>query len=167
MALRGTRVAGSLFNHSAQPNVSFQLNLDSYTISYTTFRPIVEGEELCIFYGHQASFGPPGASASGDTATVNGAEGAGGAEARRRDEFEEREDGWGGLATVFEKVTTAVKEVVLSKEERRRRWEREIVPWERTGWDKVTDEIDPEDMPLTLSASHDLLPAPDIVLPHR
>lgn len=39
----------------------------------------------------------------------------------------------------------------VGKEERRKRWEREIVNFDETGWQRVTEEIDPEDMPLTFS----------------
>lgn len=69
---------GSLFNHSVSPNVSYTLDLETESIRYITTRTIDEGEELCIFYGHQLWFEPAGTSptksALGDT-----------------------EGGWGGL----------------------------------------------------------------------
>jgi hypothetical protein len=53
--MRGVRV-GSLFNHSASPNVSFSVDSATDSIRYSTTREIAEGEELCIFYGHQLWF---------------------------------------------------------------------------------------------------------------
>ncbi|KAF9046419.1 hypothetical protein BJ165DRAFT_1471541 [Panaeolus papilionaceus] len=47
---------GSLFNHSSSPNVSYSLDRMSDSIRYTTVRDIEQGEELCIFYGHNLWF---------------------------------------------------------------------------------------------------------------
>ncbi|KAH8976302.1 hypothetical protein BDL97_01G207200, partial [Sphagnum fallax] len=43
--------ARSLFNHSATPNVSYTLHLETLTIHYRTTRPVAAWEELCICYG--------------------------------------------------------------------------------------------------------------------
>lgn len=42
---------GSLFNHCAQPNVSWRRQAEQGTIAFTTARAIEAGEELCISYG--------------------------------------------------------------------------------------------------------------------
>ena len=74
--------AGSLFNHSESPNVSFSLDTKSDSIRYTTTRNVLPGEELCIFYGFKLWFSPaektetPGRSVS------------------------PVDDGWGGLTAV-------------------------------------------------------------------
>ncbi|KIY71723.1 cytidine deaminase-like protein [Cylindrobasidium torrendii FP15055 ss-10] len=47
---------GSLFNHSENPNVSFELDTSTESIRYKTFTTIAPGEELCIFYGHNLWF---------------------------------------------------------------------------------------------------------------
>lgn len=148
--------AGSLFNHSIQPNVTFQLNTASYTISYTTFKSIAEGEELCIFYGHQTHFSDasplPNAPATGAVADATRPSGAAWTPEDEAAAREAEADPLAGLGTMLERSVKPT-DCGLSKEERRKRWEKEIVPFEEAGWAKVTDEIDPEDMPLTLSQS--------------
>lgn len=42
---------GSLFNHSPQANVSYELDRPSQCIRYRTVRDVAPGEELCICYG--------------------------------------------------------------------------------------------------------------------
>ncbi|CAE6367323.1 unnamed protein product [Rhizoctonia solani] len=42
---------GSIFNHSREPNVSYQLDKKAKTIEYRTTRQIDPGDELCIYYG--------------------------------------------------------------------------------------------------------------------
>ncbi|KAG8686980.1 hypothetical protein FRC08_012229 [Ceratobasidium sp. 394] len=42
---------GSIFNHAREPNVSYRLDKRLGVIEYTTTRPILPGEELCIYYG--------------------------------------------------------------------------------------------------------------------
>ncbi|KAK0201687.1 cytidine deaminase-like protein [Desarmillaria ectypa] len=49
---------GSLFNHSDPPNVTYEVDLTTDSIRYTTVRDIEPGEELCIFYGHKLWFQP-------------------------------------------------------------------------------------------------------------
>ncbi|SJL07375.1 uncharacterized protein ARMOST_10722 [Armillaria ostoyae] len=49
---------GSLFNHADPPNVTYEIDLATDSIRYTTVRDIVPGEELCIFYGHNLWFQP-------------------------------------------------------------------------------------------------------------
>ncbi len=49
---------GSLFNHSDPPNVTYEIDLATDSIRYTTVRDIEPGEELCIFYGHNLWFQP-------------------------------------------------------------------------------------------------------------
>ncbi|OCH90027.1 hypothetical protein OBBRIDRAFT_879482 [Obba rivulosa] len=70
---------GSLFNHSSAPNVSYTIDPATESIRYTTTRRIREGEELCIFYGHNLWFDPM------DSEPVNAT-------------AEETDDGWGGLS---------------------------------------------------------------------
>jgi tRNA-specific adenosine deaminase 3 len=48
--------AGSLFNHSSRPNVSYSIDKEALSIRFTTGRAIREGEELCIFYSHNLWF---------------------------------------------------------------------------------------------------------------
>ncbi|PBK97822.1 cytidine deaminase-like protein [Armillaria gallica] len=49
---------GSLFNHADPPNVTYEIDLATDSIRYTTVRDIEPGEELCIFYGHNLWFQP-------------------------------------------------------------------------------------------------------------
>lgn len=49
-------LAGSLFNHSSTPNVSYTLDHETESIRYTTSRIVTKDEELCIFYGHKLWF---------------------------------------------------------------------------------------------------------------
>ncbi|WFC99172.1 tRNA-specific adenosine deaminase subunit tad3 [Malassezia yamatoensis] len=42
---------GSLFNHSSNPNISYELNKSAQCIHYRTAREISAGDELCISYG--------------------------------------------------------------------------------------------------------------------
>lgn len=42
---------GSLFNHTAHANVSYELDRTAQCIRYRTVRDVVPGEELCISYG--------------------------------------------------------------------------------------------------------------------
>ena len=43
---------GAMFNHSTRhQNVVWARNLDAQCITYTAFRDIARGEELCISYG--------------------------------------------------------------------------------------------------------------------
>lgn len=41
---------GSIYNHSDQPNTSFELNFDSNEIKFSSIRNIESGEELLINY---------------------------------------------------------------------------------------------------------------------
>ncbi|GLB38437.1 putative SET domain containing protein [Lyophyllum shimeji] len=78
---------GSLFNHSARPNVSYALDTATESIRYTTVRDIVPGEELCIFYGHKLWFESSETIPRHDPADVS---------------TEGVDDGWGGLSAVEE-----------------------------------------------------------------
>ncbi|TFK73590.1 cytidine deaminase-like protein [Pluteus cervinus] len=49
---------GSLFNHSATPNLSFIVDAVTESIRYLTIGQINPGDELCIFYGHNLWFQP-------------------------------------------------------------------------------------------------------------
>ena len=49
----GQPMLGSLFNHSQTPNVSYNLDQDTQSIRFTTFRTISPGEELYICYGRE------------------------------------------------------------------------------------------------------------------
>ncbi|WFD43261.1 tRNA-specific adenosine deaminase subunit tad3 [Malassezia psittaci] len=42
---------GSLFNHSCNPNISYELDKSAHCIRYRTAREISAGDELCISYG--------------------------------------------------------------------------------------------------------------------
>lgn len=108
-----------MFNHAIAPNVSFELNTTQYSIHYKTFRPILAGEELCIFYGHKTRF-------DGD----------------KLDEgLESEDDGpWGGLDVVGTEAPV--------KRKPKKKWDEEIVPFAELEWAKVTSIIDPEDQPL-------------------
>ena len=48
---------GSLFNHSRNPNVDYRIDHQNEVIRYSTgHAPILEGDELCIYYGHNLWF---------------------------------------------------------------------------------------------------------------
>lgn len=47
---------GSIFNHSSNPNVTYELDNAHACIRYTTTRVIQPDEELCIYYGHSLWF---------------------------------------------------------------------------------------------------------------
>jgi SET domain-containing protein len=47
---------GSLFNHADPPNVEYRIKRSMQEIQYFACRTIEEGEELCIFYGHNLWF---------------------------------------------------------------------------------------------------------------
>ncbi|KAI0700012.1 hypothetical protein C8T65DRAFT_580637 [Cerioporus squamosus] len=51
-------LAGSLFNHSQRPNVSYTIDPATESIRYVTSRRVLPDEELCIFYGHKLWFDP-------------------------------------------------------------------------------------------------------------
>ncbi|KAI0700031.1 hypothetical protein C8T65DRAFT_791195 [Cerioporus squamosus] len=51
-------LAGSLFNHSQRPNVSYSIDPATESIRYVTSRRVLPDEELCILYGHKLWFGP-------------------------------------------------------------------------------------------------------------
>lgn len=138
---------GSLFNHSDQPNVSFKLNTQQYTIEYTTFRPIQQGEELCIFYGHQATFGDDQGQVEVGASTLT-------------PEEEEKDLVFGGLAGLQldgdgeeQQEQEGQEEQEEPKpqrtEEQQRAWDNEIIPFDQLDWRKVTNLVEPEDLPLT------------------
>jgi hypothetical protein len=119
---------GSLFNHSTTPNVTFELLTSSYTIQYTTFKRITSGDELCIFYGHGAQF-------EGDA---------------RRSPTVTDEGEWGGLGGIELEENEYKRGKNRKKTEKEKKeWDLEIVPFEELEWEKVTNIIDPENMPLT------------------
>ncbi|KAI9061359.1 hypothetical protein FKP32DRAFT_1576160 [Trametes sanguinea] len=74
---------GSLFNHSQRPNVSYSIDTTTESIRYTTTRPIVIDEELCIFYGHKLWFDPVDATDRVDAGVAD-----------------DTDDGWGGLTNM-------------------------------------------------------------------
>lgn len=76
-----TLEAGSLFNHSQSPNISFTLDPTTDSIKYTTSRQIESDEELCIFYGHTLWFDTVDAGPSSMPTP-------------------EPDDGWGGLGSL-------------------------------------------------------------------
>jgi tRNA-specific adenosine deaminase 3 len=47
---------GSIFNHSARPNVSFVIDPNSDFISYVSSKQIEVGDELLIYYGNKLWF---------------------------------------------------------------------------------------------------------------
>ena len=61
--------------------MSYTLDPETESIRYTTSRPIHEGDELCIFYGHNLWFKP--ADLEPEICVS-----------------EEKDDGWGGLSAV-------------------------------------------------------------------
>lgn len=42
---------GSLFNHSSRPNLNYRVDSARLIIRFYTVRPIMQGEELLIYYG--------------------------------------------------------------------------------------------------------------------
>ncbi|KAK4051644.1 tRNA-specific adenosine deaminase subunit tad3 [Microbotryomycetes sp. JL201] len=128
---------GSLFNHSATPNVSFELDTVGYAIHYKTFKRVNAGDELCIYYGHQAKFdGQLSSECSTTTASEDDADLV-----------------WGGLGQLgLEDHRRALQERAVAKAVKKARWkpwEEDIIPFKQLKWSKVTSYIDPEDMPLT------------------
>ncbi|SCZ98046.1 BZ3500_MvSof-1268-A1-R1_Chr3-3g06540 [Microbotryum saponariae] len=132
---------GSLFNHSPRPNINFVLHADEYTIHYTTCRAIQKGEELCIFYGHDAHFGQNGASPHST-------------------DSDEDPGPWGGLSDLRLGEKEEEQRDFKTKKYKRRaggtnasaaegRWEDDIVLFDDLEWVKVTRMIDPEKIPLT------------------
>ncbi|CAK9192571.1 unnamed protein product [Sphagnum troendelagicum] len=77
--------AGSLFNHSATPNISYMLHPETLTIHYQTTRPVAAWEELCICYGDKLWF---------EDANPGGRDGGRGREVkiRMKDEEEHEDD---------------------------------------------------------------------------
>lgn len=49
-------MAGSLFNHSPSPNVTYTKRKELQCIEYKTVKSIEANEELLIFYGHKLWF---------------------------------------------------------------------------------------------------------------
>jgi len=42
---------GSLFNHSAQPNLDYRIDAEALVVRFYAARPVLAGEELTIYYG--------------------------------------------------------------------------------------------------------------------
>jgi len=82
---------GSLFNHSANPNVSYTIDPLTDSIRYTTTRIVNSGEELCIFYGHNLWFQTPD-----NVPQIVSNEG---------------NDAWGGLSTLEIETTVLMEEI--------------------------------------------------------
>jgi hypothetical protein len=76
------KCAGSIFNHSSTPNVSYILDSEHACITYTTMRPVAPTEELCIFYGTKLWFEDHSATST------------------ELDGGEERENAWARLVNV-------------------------------------------------------------------
>lgn len=83
---------GSVFNHSEQPNVSFELEAKTESIRYTISRRIEAGEELFIFYGHKLWFEQHGQSSTTSTMVKSS----------------DPDDGWGGLGAIDDSSTEEV-----------------------------------------------------------
>lgn len=81
------QTAGSLFNHSQSPNVSFTLDPTTESIKYITTRQVEPDEELCIFYGHKLWFDAIDAGPSYVPVPS-----------------QEPDDGWGGLGPLTDTV---------------------------------------------------------------
>lgn len=132
--------AGSLFNHSTSPNITYILQPEDYTISYRAAKRINAGDELFIFYGHNVSF-------ANDTAEVVS-------------EVESSDDGWGGLGGVASEAgssecsehTTEMKRLTVEELHER---DNEVVEFteESFPWQKISDIVDPEDEVLSTSSS--------------
>jgi len=84
-------IPGSLFNHSANPNVSYTIDPLTDSIRYTTTRIVNSGEELCIFYGHNLWFQTPD-----NVPQIVSNEG---------------NDAWGGLSTLEIETTVLMEEI--------------------------------------------------------
>jgi tRNA-specific adenosine deaminase 3 len=117
------KTAGSLFNHSESPNVSFLLDTARESIRYTTVKDVEEGEEMCIFYGHKLWFEPAGLRTAVTTTS------------------EEENDGWGGLFGVLDSNNDdeVVKEEDLPFEKLKPPPEEETLESIRTG--KITSSF--------------------------
>jgi len=129
---------GSLFNHSSYPNVSYEVKHSEYTIHYRAAKPIKQGEELFIFYGHSVRFdGDPLPGLNDDDESVD--------------------DGWGGLGNLGEEeeIDSLDKFKAMSEEQLRER-DTEIVGFEepKFPFKKITEIIDPEDRELSTCASN-------------
>ncbi|GAA6041353.1 hypothetical protein JCM8097_007680 [Rhodosporidiobolus ruineniae] len=136
---------GSLFNHSPAPNVSYTLDTAQYTISYRAAKPIPQGEELTIFYGHNVRFSGANEEAGRDAV----------------DDDEAVDDGWGGLGGLDDASSTTLDGGNSSEEdiaELRRlpadelaERDNEVIGFTEPGfpWRKVTEIVDPEDATLT------------------
>ncbi|KAJ8293198.1 tRNA-specific adenosine deaminase subunit tad3 [Rhodotorula toruloides] len=147
---------GSLFNHSASPNVTYSLDYSQYTISYRTAKPVQRGDELLIFYGHSVRFSHSDAAAPQDAQV---------------EDVETAEDGWGGLGNLdsFDgKLEQADDDRArlahlksLTPEQLAERDEEVVGPHEAEfPWRKVTEIIDPEDAELSLMTCYAIdLPA--------
>lgn len=158
-------MTGSLFNHSASPNVTYSLDYAQYTISYRTAKPVRKGEELCIFYGHSVRFSGSAATAAIERDILE-------------DESQSVNDEWGGLGRLgpFETTSDTSSDAggrrdssdpsrtarqarvaalkAMSPEELAERDNEIIAPTDAEfRWKKVTELIDPEDAQLTLSES--------------
>lgn len=48
--------SGSIFNHSSNPNVTYELDNAHACIKFTTIKVIQPDEELCIYYGNSLWF---------------------------------------------------------------------------------------------------------------
>ncbi|GAA5976025.1 hypothetical protein JCM5350_000289 [Sporobolomyces pararoseus] len=129
---------GSLFNHSALPNVSYEIKQSEYTIHYRAAKPIKAGEELFIFYGHSVRF-------SGDPIPVEDSE-------------ELVDDGWGGLGGLEEDAegnegTVSPRTAGFRKltEAQLKERDMEVVGFDEPNFPfkKITEIIDPEDAELT------------------
>lgn len=156
--------AGSLFNHSTSPNITYSLDYTQYTISYRTAKPIQRGEELCIFYGHSVRFSAT-AGAEADAAPPP-------RDDILDDESQSVNDEWGGLGRVGPFETSSETSSTrgepsspggiaraeklralkaLSPEELAERDNEIIAPTDpEFRWKKVTELIDPEDADLSL-----------------
>jgi len=84
-----THCLGSIFNHSDVPNISFLIDTSTESIRYKTVQNIAEGDELCIFYGHNLWFEAVGLHASRANTTA----------------MQEPDDGWGGLSRLDDVIS--------------------------------------------------------------
>jgi tRNA-specific adenosine deaminase 3 len=119
---------GSIFNHSASPNVSFQLCRSSKTIAYTLTRDVAPSEELCIFYGVHAKFGTAG-------------------------DFESEEetlDGWDAISSLNGLIDSTEATSIDMLEALKADRTDELVPFAKCPCTKVTAELSLADLPLEL-----------------
>jgi len=86
---RLTYCLGSIFNHSDVPNVSFLIDTSTESIRYKAVKNIAEGDELCIFYGHNLWFEAIGLHMSSASTPV----------------MQEPDDGWGGLSQLDDVIS--------------------------------------------------------------